>query len=102
MTTRSVVQEALFTVLFSATWMMFLMDVRVMKTTLHKLCGSRKRSVYWGTDDPEWLVISHNIPVWLSLIRFLRMWKKCKWQFEGAGLFALVEDGPFHTEGLHS
>lgn len=28
------------------------------------------------------------------------MWKECKWQFEEAGLFALVEDGPFHTEGL--
>lgn len=48
-----------------------------------------------------WL-ISHNIPLWLSLISFLRMWKKCKWQLEEAGLFALVEAGPFHTEGLHS
>lgn len=39
-----------------------------------------------------WL-ISHNIPLWLSLISFLRMWKKCKWKFEEAGLLALVEDG---------
>lgn len=52
MTTRSVVQEALFTVLFSATRM----DVSMMKTAPHELCGSRERSVYWGTDDPEWLV----------------------------------------------
>lgn len=48
-----------------------------------------------------WL-ISHNIRLWLSLISFLRMWKKCKWKFEEARLLALVEDGPFHTEGLHS
>lgn len=52
-----------------------------------------------STTLSDWL-ISHNIPLWLSLFSFPRMWKKCKWQFEEAGLFALVEDGPFQIEGL--
>lgn len=50
--TRSIVHSSFFI----ATWMMFLIDVRKVKTAPQELCGSRKRSVYWGTDDPEWLV----------------------------------------------
>lgn len=95
--TRSVVQEELFTVLFSATWMIFLTDVRMMKKTP---MGVEKDEFIGALMTLSGWLISHNIPLWLSLFSFPRMWKECKWQFEEAELFALVEDGPFHTEGL--